>query len=209
MPLNSVGISTRRCRTLAVALTSGFLLLLLTACPVKLVQPYDEKLLNDTEAFYKKAATVIQEGRTVSPTTDDERKKINEPAKNPAHISAFESKYDALIVDSDALILRAIAGSVGIDSAGQTIQKKINELIEKALPTVCPELKESLEKVSLTAMNIVDLKCLLLKWRKEHSDKELTDSKSILKKGNWEGRQVVLFNTVLAIEKAERFKKTQ
>lgn len=207
MPFNLKRIRTHRYQARVVALTVGFLLLLLTACTVKLVQPYDEKLLNDTEAFYKKAATTIEEGRSASPRTDDERNKIIEPTKHPAHISAFESKYDALIVDSDALILRAIAGSQSIDSVGEAVQTKINELIEAKLPTLCPELKENLGKVSLTAMNFVDLKCLVLKWRKDHADKELTEGTGILKKANWEGRQVVLFETVLAIEKAERFKK--
>ena len=207
MRFNSTPTRTRQHRSFRAVLTAGFVLLLVTACTLTLVQPYDETLFNDTEAFYKKAAAMIEEGRIVSPTTDDQRAAIAKPAEHPAHISAFESKYDALIVDSEALILRAIAGSQEIDAAGQAIQRKIDEIIEASLPSKCPELEEEVGKVSLTAKNFVDLKCLILKWRADHGDKELTKGTSILKKANWEARKVVLFNTIMAIQKAEAFKK--
>jgi hypothetical protein len=209
MPFNSTGKTTRQHRSLRAVLTVGFVLLLVTACTLTLVQPYDEKLFNDTETFYKKAATVIEEGKSVSPTTDDQRAAIAKPAEHPAHISAFESKYDELIVDSEALILRATAESEKIDAAGQAIQAEIDDLIEASLPSKCPEVQAEVGKVSLTAKNFVDLKCLILKWRAEHGDKELTKGTSILKKANWEGRKVVLFNTIMAIQKAEAFKKKQ
>jgi hypothetical protein len=209
MLFNSTGKKTRQHRSFRAVLTAGFVLLFVTACTLTLVQPYDEKLFNDTEAFYKKAATMIEEGKSVSPSTDDQRAAIAKPAEHPAHISAFEPKYDALIVDSEALILRATAESQKIDAAGQAIQAKIDDLIEASLPSKCPEVQAEIGKVSLTAKNFVDLKCFILKWRAEHGDKELTKGTSILKKANWEGRKVVLFDTIMAIQKAEAFKKKQ
>jgi hypothetical protein len=207
MFLNLMRLSSRRYRSLAAILIVGFLLLTVTACTIKLVQPFNEKLFNDTEAFYKKAAEMIVEGKAVSPKTDDQRAAIIELIAHPAHISSFESIYDALIVDSEALILQAMAGSQAIDAAGQAIQGKINEIIEASLPSKCPDLQAEFGKVSLTAKNFVDLKCLILKWRAEHGEEKLTKGTSILKKANWEGRKSVLFNTILAIQKAESFKK--
>lgn len=209
MHFSSMPLRTQRYRSLAAVLTAGFLLLFVTACTTRLVQPYNEKLLNDTEAFYKKAATMIEEGKAVSPKTDEERAAINKPSEHPAHISAFDPKYDVLIVDSEALILRAMSGSQEIGTTGKAIQNKINELIEASLPSQCPELQAELGKVSLTVGNFVDLKCLILKWRADHGDGKLTKGTGILKKANWEGRKVVLFDTILAIQMAEGFKKEQ
>jgi hypothetical protein len=186
-----------------------FMVLSITGCTTRLVQPYNEKLLNDTEAFYKKAATMIEEGRAVSPKTDEQRDAISSPARHPANVSAFGPKYDALVVDSETLILGAMTGDKEISSAGKAIQGKITELIEETLPTQCPELRTELGKLGLTAANFADLKCLILKWRAEHGDETLTRGTGILKKANWEGRKVVLFNTILAIQNAESFKKEQ
>lgn len=207
MFFNLMRSNSRRYQSLTAILIVGFLVLAVPACNIKLVQPFNEKLFNDTEAFYKKAAEMIAEGKAVSPKTDDQRAAISVLIEHPAHISSFESKYDALIVDSEALILQAMAGSQEIDSAGQTIQGKINELIDASLPSKCPDLQAEFAKVSLTAKNFVDLKCLILKWRAEHGDEKLTKGTSILKKANWEGRKAVLFNIILAIQKAESFKK--
>lgn len=209
MYLRSVRRNTHWNGIFAAVLIAGLLILLVTACTVRLVQPYDEKLLNDTEAFYKNAATMIEEGKAVSPKTDAQRQAITNPAEHPGHFSAFESRYDVLITDSEALILRGIAGSQEIDAAGQAFQEKIDAVIDASLPSECPELQAEFGKVSLTAKNFVDLKCLILKWRKEHNDVEFTRGKRILKRGNWEGRKRVLFNIILAIQTAESFKKEQ
>ena len=188
-------------RSAFVLMFWALFVLSLTSCSVKLVQPYDSKLINDTEAFYKKGAEMIIEGQAVSPQNDDERDTIANPEQNPAHFSKFVSRYDSLIVNSEALLLRAISRSQEIDSAGQEIQEKINELIDTALPTNCPELKSEFGKVSLTAQNFVDLKCLIVRWKEQHR------KRGILKQANWEGRKLVLFQTIYAIQKAESLKK--
>jgi hypothetical protein len=196
------------CRYRPVAIYAAIaLLMFVSACSIKLVQPYNEKLLDDTQAFYKKAAAMIEEGMAVSPKTDEERAMIVKPAEHPANVSSFLPEYDALIVDSEALILRAMTGSQQIDATAQNIQGKLDELIEAYLPSRCPELKAEFGKISLTAMNFVDLKCLILKWREDHGNQQLTRGTGILKQANWEGRKAVLFNTLLAIQKAEGFKK--
>lgn len=201
MYCNSMVAKSHRFRSVIVIMASVFLVLSLSACSVKLVQPFDEKLINDTEAFYKKGAEMIIEGQAASPKTDKDRDSITDPDQNPAHFSKFESKYDALITDSEVLILRAMSSSQEIDSAGQAIQEKIEELIKAAVPTNCPDLQSEFGKLSLTAQNFVDLKCLILRWKEQHREK------GILKKANWEGRKLTLFNIVFAIQKAESFKK--
>ena len=201
------------CFRLAVGgLAAMAIVLQLAACSVKLVQPYDEKLLNDTEAFYKKAALMISEGIAVSPRKNEQRAAIAEPTAHPGHFSKFEAQYDSLLVDSDALILRGMAGSAAIDGAGAAIQEKISELIEDKLPSSCPALKDEIGSVSLTVANYVDLKCLILRWRGQHNGEinpELTQGKFILKSANWEGRKLNLFYAVLAIQEAEGFKKEE
>lgn len=194
---------------LARSLAAIIIALSSTACTVTLVQPYDQKLFDDTETFYKKAATLVQEGEMLSPRTDAERKNIKEPLKHPAHLSAFAPKYDALIIDSDALILRAMANSATIYIAGNKIQQKLEKLIVDPLPSQCSELEEEFKNTSLTVKNYVDLKCVLVRWRAQHGDEKLTDNFMMLKKANWEARKPVMFNLILAIQKAEGFKKTQ
>lgn len=189
------------------ALAAITLALLLAACTVKLVQSYDEKLVNDTEAFYKKAALMIAEGKAASPLKNKQRSAIDDPAAHPGHFSRFESKYDALLVDSEALILRGRASSAEIDGAGAAIQEKISKLIEDELPSSCPALRDEIGTVSLTVANYVDLKCLILTWRERHNDDGFTQSKRILKRANWEARKLHLFNTILVIQEAEGFKK--
>lgn len=203
MYCNSMVASSNRFRSAIVTMAAVFLLLSLSACSIKLVQPFDEKLLNDTDAFYKKGAVMIIEGQNFSPKTDQDRQSIADAVfqQNLAHFSKFESKYDGLIVDSESLILRAMSRSQEIGTAGQSIQKKIEELIGASVPTNCPDLQSEFGKVSLTAQNYVDLKCLILNWKEQHR------KSGILKKANWEGRKLTLFNIVFAIEKAESFKK--
>ena len=181
-------------------------LLIISGCKVTLVQPYDAKLLADTEAFYKKAAGVIEEGRSVSPKTDQERRNIANPSKHKAGFAQFESKYNDLLVDSEALILRAMAGSNAIDATGQAIQAKLDDIIETNIPSVCQGLAAEFGQTSLTAKNYIDLKCIIIKWKEQHADPRLTQDTMILKKANWEGRKTLIFNVILAIQKAEGFK---
>lgn len=196
-------------RHTALLLAAGVLICLLTGCTtITLVEPYDDKLFNDTETFFKNADAMIELGRFVSPRDDGERAAIADPTLHPGHISAFESKYNQLLVDSDALILRAVANSQGVDYLGSKIGKEVNKIIDESLPSSCKDLEEArAAETSLTAMNFVDLKCIVIKWKEQHGDQELTNGKSILKKANWQGRKIALFDAVLAIQKAEGFKK--
>ena len=181
--------------------------LIVAGCPVSLVQPYDEKLLNDTEALFKKASAMIDDGIASSPRTDDERAGISKPPVHPAHESKFEGRYNSLATDADALILRAISKSKDVDPIGEKLQQKINDLIEGALPIQCEELEGELAAAkSLTVKNYVDLRCLLVRWKAQHSDSGLTRDTGILKRTNWELRKAAIFSAVLAINRAEMSK---
>lgn len=182
---------------------------ILSGCTTVLVSPYDEKLVTDTEAFYKKAAGMIEEGRSGSPLTDSERSAVVNPATHKGHFSKFESKYNSLIIDAEALMLRAIASDSKISAEGRMLQSKISGWIEGTLPSECQELSAEFANTSLTAKNYVDLKCIVLQWKSQHSDPLLTRNTLILKKANWEARKLLIFNSVLAIQKAEGFKKQE
>ena len=113
-----------------------------------------------------------------------------------------------MLLDADALILRAIVNGQEVGLIGAETQKKINQLIDESSPSTCNDLAETREaRASLTAMNYVDMKCMVIKWKDQHGDQEITKGKSILKSGNWEGRKQALFGAILAIQKAEGFKK--
>jgi hypothetical protein len=190
-------------RTMVSILATICLMLSPSACAIRLVQPFDENLVNDAQALYKKGAEVIAAGQGVSPITDQERSSTVNPNQHPAHFSKFESKYDTLIIDCNALILRAMSNAQTIGKVGKEFQEKINVYIEASIPTLCPELKSQFKDVSLEAENFRDLKCLILRWREQHMKAE----NGILKKANWEGRHILLFNAIFAIEQAENFKK--
>lgn len=207
MRMSSMETGLRQRLVTCVLIVTGVIALSLTGCAIKVVSPYDDKLFNDTEAFFRKANAMIEEGKAVSPLTDEERSRIDAPASHPGHVSAFTPKYDALLLDTDVLILRAIANSQAIDAFGGELQAKINDVIDKSIPSACPDLHAELGKVDLTAMNFVDLKCSVLRWKEQHADDTVTKGKRILKKANWEGRKISLFDTILAIQKSEGFKK--
>ncbi|BBO70309.1 hypothetical protein DSCA_42390 [Desulfosarcina alkanivorans] len=177
-------------------------------CVKTLVAPYDENLVASTEAFYVKAAGIVEEGRSVSPRTDQERAAITNPAAHKGHFSKFEARYSDLIVDAEALILRAMASSDQIDIAGQKLQQKLDELIESNIPSVCAGLSDAFGQTSLTAGNYIDLKCIVTRWKAQHADPSLTRDTLILKKANWDGRKNLIFNAILAIQKAEAFKNS-
>ena len=204
----SIEKTSWRSRHAIVLLAIGIVMLLFSGCAVRVVQPYDDKLFNDTETFFKNADAMIESGKSVSPRDDKERSSIAKPDQHPGHVSAFESKYNQLLVDSDALILRAIANGQVVDYLGSKIQKKVNAAIDDSLPSSCEDLAKDEAKASLTAMNFVDLKCLVIGWKNQHADQKLTQGTGILKRGNWEGRKITLFDAILAIQKAEGFKKS-
>lgn len=182
---------------------------LVGGCAVTLVQPYDEKLLADTEAIFKKASSMIDDGIANSPRTDDERAAIPEPESHSAHVSKFESRYAALSTDADALILRALSQSEEVDRIGQELQGQISDLVEKSLPSQCDDIEKELgmATTSLTVKNYIDLKCLVVGWKAQHSDPKLTQDTGILKRTNWELRKSHIFSAILAIQKAESSKK--
>jgi len=191
-------------------LAASLLLALLPGCAARLVQPYDAQLVDGTEEIFKTASAVIDDGFIASPRTDAERAAIRKPETSDAHFLKFQPRYDALIRQTDLLILRSMAGSNGIDPLGQKLQGKVEQVIESAVPSVCQDLTQTfndLGATSLTVKNFVDLKCLLSRWKDQHQDPQLTRGSLILKKANWEGRRQSLFEIVLPIERAELSKK--
>lgn len=184
-----------------ISLTSG--------CAVTVLQPYDEKLLTDTESLFKKASAMIDDGIANSPKTDDERSAIQKPTDHLAHASKFEARYGALGTDTDALILRALSKSQDVDKVGEKLQQKINDLVESALPSQCDDIESELgiSTSSLTVKNYIDLKCILVRWKAQHSDAKLTRNTGILKRTNWELRKSAIFSVTLAIQRAETSKK--
>ncbi|EPU3919142.1 hypothetical protein [Aeromonas hydrophila] len=178
-------------------------------CAVTFVQPYDEKLLTDTEAIFKKASSMIDEGIANSPKTDNQRGAIKKPESHSAHVSKFEGRYAALSTDADALILRALSKAEEVDRIGQKLQGHINDLVENSLPSQCDDIEKELglNTTSLTVKNYIDLKCLIVRWKAQHSDPTLTKGTGILKRTNWELRKSAIFSATLAIQKAETSKK--
>ena len=186
----------------------GLLLLIgsLAGCMPRLVQPHDEALVTATEALYAEAAEMIDDGIAASPRTDAERDAFRPSTRSDGHYSRYEPRYDKLIRASDLMILRAMAGSDGVDRLGQTLQAKIEAAIDNAVPSVCAELTDSFNELgatSLTVRNQVDLKCLLTRWKEQHADPALTRNSLILKRANWETRRASLFRVVLAIQRAQ------
>jgi len=181
----------------------------LAGCATTLVQPYDQKLGDDTEEIFKHAVAMIDEGVQVSPITDNARKAIKNPLDDPAHLSRFEERYRKLATRIDLLILRAMAHSQGVDAIGQQLQDKVSDLIDRQLPSQCVELEREFDApgTSLTVMNYIDLKCIFVRWHGQHADTELTEGTRILKKSNWQHRKGTVFNAVLAIHRAESSKK--
>ena len=184
-------------------------LLLLNDCTIKLVQSYDEQLIKKTEAFYEKAAGMIEEGLMVSPRTDEERSKITDPINHKGHYSNFEKTYRKLITDSELLIMRALSKSNEIDPLGNKIQSILDSLIETTIPSVCRGLAEEFGTTSLTVKNYIDLKCIVTKWKDRHADSTFTEGKLIIKRVNWEARKNLLFNAILLIQRTEGFKKNE
>jgi len=189
------------CSPIPGIIAAAFILFLLTGCGTVIVQPYNAGLVDKTEAIYRKGAEMILQGWAVSPMTDTQRAAMARMTNNPASYSRFEPLYDELILDSEILILRAMSGSMDIGAAGEKIQTRVEELIEADVPSICPDLQARFSSISLTARNYVDLKCLFLRWKQQHKER------GILKKANWEGRKIALFDVIYAIDRAESFKK--
>ncbi|WP_394202990.1 hypothetical protein [Shewanella waksmanii] len=177
--------------------------LLLSACKLTLVQPYDEKLLSGTEAFYKSTALAIEQAREKSPKT----RKL-EPGQsaeqNSGYIGHYQSTYAKMRVDANALILRAMVNSGEVDSWAKTTQAKIDELITSAIPSNCASGKSNINDITLTVSNYLDLKCLVSYWQQQHEEAP----NKILTSVNWESRQKSLMDMIIALQKTESFKKS-
>ncbi len=198
--------SVKLCFTL-VFLTS------IVGCTVNLVQPYDADLYANTEAFFKKASAIITKGMNASPKIPDDIRAIPEKSEkqHPGHYNQFKNDYDALLIDSNSLILRSLSNYGQIDALGMEIQSKIEEVITSNFPNYCDSLQDNFSNVSLTTRNYIDLKCLIGRWSEVHQGKgksgDITYGKQVLKRSNWEGRTKTLFNAILAIQRAEASKK--
>jgi hypothetical protein len=172
------------------------------SCTVTFVQPYDEKLVDATEAFYKETSLAIEEAKEKSPVS-----RVNiDPGKasdNSGHLSKHTMFYSKAKVNANALIIRAMVNSGKVDKIGLTIQSEIDEVISKALPSNCKNDHASISgQITLTLQNYLDLKCLVTHWEVQHKNAP----NEILKKVNWEGRQVSLMGMIVSIQRAETFK---
>lgn len=188
----------------------ALLSLTLIGCTVTLVQPYDAELYKNTETFYKKSEEMILRGENSSPTA---QQLANIPLKaasdNPGHFSKFQADYDELIVESNSLILRSLANFGKVDEIGKQAQSKIEDVIRGQNTTACETVHKDFPSVDLTTRNYIDLKCIVTKWKNEHQGVGgigAPDGKQILKKANWEGRERILFQAILAIQSAEASK---
>jgi hypothetical protein len=167
---------------------------------IKFYSSFDQALFNQTEKFYQDASVLISKAKSASPKLRESIKSYDKINEHPAHVSQLERTYESLIIGSDVLLLRAISNGVVIDDWAKIT--KVNELIDVSLPSMCKSTLES-HKLSLSAKNYIDLKCLILNWREQH--KNAPDS--ILKKVNWESRQAILFQMLIIIQKYELSKK--
>lgn len=191
-------------------LAIAILLLSLSACKnLTLVQPYDERLVDGTEAFYKVAAAFVENARAASP----EQRPATASQGDSGHLSEFESGYANLLVEANALLLRAMVNSSQVDKLGQTAQSKISEFISEQVPTNCQGSSAMLgeEFVSLTVQNFLDLKCLVSHWRVQHEQAPCKGSAQpaicqVLTNGAWQRRQMALTAMVFAIQQAESAK---
>lgn len=183
--------------------TAAFLVLFLQACTVTFVQPYDEKLVERTEAFYKTTALAIETARVNSPNT----RKLNngeEPSSNSGHLSKYENTYAKLKIDANSLIIRALVNSEKVDAIAVDAHDEINKLISESIPSNCAGSNAEISgQITLTVQNYLDLKCLITHWEVQHKQAP----NEILTRHNWEARQRPLMQMIVDIQKSESFKK--
>jgi hypothetical protein len=183
----------------------GLSVLLLTSCEtVTFVQPYDEKLISGTEEIYKKAGKIIEAAKLVSPT---ERPREAVPPNTPGHYDQFKSKYSDLVVDANSLVLRSVVNSSQISALGITLQSKIEIFVSETIPSLCSGSAANfgIDNPSLTVQNMLDLKCLISNWDKQHQDPRTF---KVLTSSDWSNRHVSLMRMIVEIQKAETFKKS-
>lgn len=180
-----------------------FLILFVQSCTVTFVQPYDEKLVDATESFYKDTSLAIESAREKSPVNRD-NVDPSKPEENSGHLSQYASFYSKAKVNANALIIRAMVNSGKVDKIAANTHIEIEEVISKSLPSNCKNDRAAISgQITLTLQNYLDLKCLVTHWEVQHK----SAPHEILKKVNWESRQVSLMGMVVSIQKAESFKK--
>lgn len=178
------------------------LLLMVQSCTVTLVQPYDEKLVEATESFYKDTALAIESAREKAPL-NRALPDGTVPSDNPGHISKYKNFYSNAKVSANSLIIRAMVNTEKVDKIAVDIHSQIETLISESLPSNCINDRAQITgDITLTLQNYLDLKCLVTHWEVQHTQAP----HSILKKTNWESRQVTLMGMIVSIQKAESFK---
>jgi hypothetical protein len=179
-----------------------FFILLVQSCTVTLVQPYDEKLVEATESFYKDTSLAIEDARERSPINRDNIDP-NKPEENTGHFSKYTTFYSKAKVNANALIIRAMVNSGKIDKIATDIHKEIEEVISKSLPSNCENDRATISgEITLTLQNYLDLKCLVTHWEVQHKGAPY----EVFRKSNWESRQLSLMRMIVNIQKAESFK---
>lgn len=179
------------------------LLCLLGCTATTLVQPYDERLLTGSEAFYRNAATIIEHSRAQSPA----ERPTTEDNNHPGHIANMDNLYADLLIDANILLLRAMRSSELVDNTGQRLQGKITQYIDSALPSNCDNSADDIraEFSSLTVKNFVDLKCLIITWQAQHA----AAPGKVLTQGDWSRRHLSLIRYIVAVQQAEAAKMRQ
>ncbi|WP_214001050.1 hypothetical protein [Arsukibacterium sp.] len=167
------------------------------------MQPYDERLLTGSEQFYRNAATIIEHSRSQSPL----ERPTTEDSTHPGHIANMENLYAELLIDTNILLLRALANSELVDETGQRLQNKVSGYIDNALPSNCDNSADDVraEFSSLTVKNFVDLKCLVVTWQAQH---EAAPGK-VLTQADWSRRHLSLIRFIVAVQQAEVAKLRQ
>ena len=189
---------------LARTFLSILLIVFISGCTtVKFVQPYDDSLITGIQEFYKSTAKFVENGRQVSPST----RPNSEDSSNKGHLSHYQDGYSNLLIEVNNLVIRSMVNSVKIGEIGQSMQAKVEQLIDESIPSVCAGTQALLgeEFTSLTVKNFADLKCLVSRWKVQH---ENAPSKT-LTSGDWQRRHTTLMNMVIAIQQAESFKQIE
>ncbi|KPH93088.1 hypothetical protein AMS58_19370 [Pseudoalteromonas porphyrae] len=175
---------------------------LVQACTVTVVQPYDEKLVSATEAFYKETALGLEKAREISPNNRN-LPDGSTASDSLGHLSKHINFYSNAKIGANSLIIRAMINTEKVDKIATDVHKQIEKLISQSLPSNCSNDKAQVTgTVTLTLQNYLDLKCLITYWEVQHS----TATHQILKKTNWESRQLSLMGMIVSIQKAESFK---
>jgi len=180
------------------------LVFIVQSCTLTFVHPYDEKLLDATEAFYKTHSLGIEEARAKSPISRNDVNAAN-PEENPGHMSHFSVFYAKAKIDANALIIRALVNSGNVDDNAAELHGEINDFIASSLPSNCNNDTALVsDQITLTLQNYLDLKCLVTHWQVQHQKAP----HQVLKKVNWESRQVSLMRLIMSMQKAEALKVT-